>query len=100
MIPIFIPIQSKREHSFQDVQYRQKEPQIIVMDLFFYALMEDWEGDAVGMGWLLCTFEQGAVFCYCIVLSGVSLFHFQTPQYKDDLSLVLLVHCLCVTNSM
>jgi hypothetical protein len=101
MIPIFIPIQSKREHSFQDVQqYRQKEPQIIVIDLCVYAVME--EGEGIMLEWLLRTFEQGAVFCYCIVLLGVPI---QQPplsnvKNKDDLSLVLISHSLCVTNSM
>ncbi len=50
MIPIFIPIYNQTE-STPFKMYRYKESQIINMYLCVYALMEDGEGDAVGMGW-------------------------------------------------
>jgi hypothetical protein len=72
MIPIFIPIQSKRELSFQVVQTKRTS-NYHYGSMCLYALMEDGEGDDVRKGRLLCTFEQGAVFCYCIALMGVSI---------------------------
>ncbi len=102
MIPIFIPIQSKREHSFQVVQ--TKEPQIIIMDLCVYTLMENggrgsgwyWDGTVTVYVWIRSSF----LLLYSPIGSLLIAFTALKREVQYDLSLVLLSRSLSVIDSI